>query len=178
MGDSSLGVVRHYPRRLAAATAVLALALGGTACGSDHPKDGRSDPVSRESEAKAGKSGTGELRKQLPPLTKRFDALGSPQSATWMSGTMGDSDVPGPSTYWIDAVVTLAPGEARALRARYAATEAEAAPDVVDELSGKVPHHGLLASDALDRAFSQAGFVTKAFLDVESNRVVLTAKGQ
>lgn len=134
--------------------------------------------MSRESGTKAGKSGTGEVRKDLEPLTKRFSVLGSPKTATWMSGTMGDSDVPGPSTYWIDAIVTLAPGEARALRSKYAATEAQGAPDVIDGLRGKVPQGRLLASDALDSAFSQDGFSTKAFLDVEANQVVLTAKGE
>ena len=134
--------------------------------------------MSRQSGDKAEKSGTGELRKDLEPLTKRFDALGSPQSATWMSGTMGDSDVPGPSTYWIDAIVTLAPGEARALKTRYAAKEADRTPDVIDALRGKFSQGPLLSSDELDTAFSQGSYAASAFLDVEYNQVVLTAKGQ
>ncbi len=56
------------------------------------------------------------MRTDLEPLTKRFSALGGPVSATWMSGTMGDARVPGPSTYWLDAIVELAPMRARDLR--------------------------------------------------------------
>jgi hypothetical protein len=35
---------------------------------------------------------TGDVRSELAPLTKRFTALGTPVSATWMSGTLGGSD--------------------------------------------------------------------------------------
>jgi len=72
------------------------------------------------SEDAAEKSGTGETRTDLEPLTKRFSALGDPVAATWISGTMGSSDVPGPSTYWIDAVVEVTPAQADELRRDYA----------------------------------------------------------
>ena len=63
----------------------------------------------------ASKSGDGTLRTDLEPLTTRFAALGAPVSAQWSSGTMGDSRVPGPSTYWIDAVVVVSPDVASRL---------------------------------------------------------------
>ncbi|MCL2490908.1 MAG: hypothetical protein FWF36_09375, partial [Propionibacteriaceae bacterium] len=49
----------------------------------------------------------GQRRTDLEPLTKRFPLLGSPVAAIWYSGQMGDDSIPGPTTYWIDAVVTL-----------------------------------------------------------------------
>ena len=40
-------------------------------------------------------------------------------SATWQSGTLGDSrTAPGPATYWIDAAVTVEPEVADSLRAQ------------------------------------------------------------
>ncbi|MGH3924653.1 MAG: hypothetical protein ACRDTT_17630, partial [Pseudonocardiaceae bacterium] len=55
----------------------------------------------------AQKSGSGELRTDEEPLTKRFSVLEAPLEVRWMSGTYGSSRNPGPSTYWIDAVITL-----------------------------------------------------------------------
>lgn len=40
------------------------------------------------------------------PLTKRFSVLADPREVQWMSGTYGNPRNPGPSTYWIDAVIT------------------------------------------------------------------------
>ena len=77
--------------------------------------------------ATQAKDGTGSVRHDLEPLTKRFSALATPISATWMSGTLS-GDSPGPSTYWIDGVVTLRPEVAQSLRALGAA----AAPDSPD----------------------------------------------
>ena len=51
---------------------------------------------------------SGGLRTDSDPLTKRYAVLGTPRGVTWVSGTVGDERVPGPSTYWIDAVVVLA----------------------------------------------------------------------
>jgi len=58
-------------------------------------------------QAVAEKSGTGERRNDVEPLVRRFPLLGQPVAAVWYSGTMGSDDAPGPSTYWIDAVVTV-----------------------------------------------------------------------
>ncbi|MGH3360157.1 MAG: hypothetical protein ACRDO7_15250 [Nocardioidaceae bacterium] len=164
-------------RGLAAAAAVLAI-VGIAGCGSDTSSaDGRSDQVRNDSRP-GEKTGSGEVRRDLRPLTKRFGALGVPRQATWMSGTLGDSDVPGPSSYWIDAIVTLAPGEAAALERRYAAAETDQRPDVIGDLEAELPEGPLLASERLDEAFSESGFATQAYIDVASDRVILTAKGQ
>ena len=69
----------------------------------------------------AEKNGSDELRTDLEPLTSRSDAIGSPSSARWMSGTTGDDRVPGPSTYRIDAVISLDATTTESLRTEFGA---------------------------------------------------------
>jgi hypothetical protein len=129
----------------------------------------------------AQKNGTGELRSELEPLLKRFPLLGRPVGAKWMSGTMGDARVPGPSTYWIDAVVQLQGEHAAWLRKQYAVLPAPAgaAPDVVAGLRPQLqqlPQGAWESSAALDAALSQQGFVAKALLS--GDQLVLVALGE
>src|SRR5262249_36335117 len=55
-----------------------------------------------------------QIRHDCEPLTKRFPAIGHPISARWMGGSLGGGShsrvsdfVPGPTDYWIDAVIEL-----------------------------------------------------------------------
>ncbi|WP_344254827.1 hypothetical protein [Terrabacter carboxydivorans] len=124
------------------------------------------------------KVGTGQLRTDLEPLTKRFGALGRPVSATWMSGTLR-SGSPGPSTYWIDAVVQLAPDSAAVLRAASPApTPSGDAPDVEAGLRASLPSGPLLRSQTLDALFAEGSFRARAYLAADSDTVVLVARGQ
>jgi hypothetical protein len=125
----------------------------------------------------AVKSGTGELRSDLDPLVKRFPVLGEPSEARWMSGTYGRSDVPGPSTYWIDAVVTLAPEKVEQLRSAYAPTANGKTPDVTDGMRGQLPSGPFLTGDALDAAFGRERWHASAYLDPDSGEIVLVATG-
>lgn len=122
------------------------------------------------------KTGTGEVRRDLEPLTKRFAALGTPESATWQSGTL-ESEAPGPTTYWIDAVVTLAPDTADALRAKATET-ATTTPDVEDAVRAAIPAGQLRVGKDLDAAFAQGSFRAKAFLVEGTDTVVLAALGE
>jgi hypothetical protein len=122
------------------------------------------------------KTGTGDVRTDLEPLTKRFGALGTPVSATWMSGTLG-GEAPGPSTYWIDAVVELTPDAASALRSTSPQPTTES-PDVEDGVRAAIPSGQLLRSEALDAKFAQGSFRAKAYLAADSDTVVLVALGQ
>lgn len=169
----------HSRRSALAAAMVAALAAATGACAnSGHRPAPPSTQQAQGTASAAGKNGAGKRRHDLDPLTKRFSALGSPGSASWMSGTVGDSGVPGPSTYWIDAVVTLAPRAARSLRATYAASATNGSPDVVDTLRDELPQGELLTSKQLDAALSQGRFTALGYLDVKANQLVLTAKGQ
>ncbi|MCP3811861.1 hypothetical protein NLX62_05895, partial [Mycobacteriaceae bacterium Msp059] len=68
---------------------------------------------------------TSQIRHDLEPLDKRFPAIGNPNAATWISGTVGAQTgsrvtVPGPSVYWIEAIIKLEPTTADTLRSNYA----------------------------------------------------------
>ncbi len=166
---------------LARTTTALAVVLTLTAC-SPGPADpgGRTTDGTRETTMAETptKNGTGEVRTDLEPLTKRFSALGTPVAATWLSGTVGDEDVPGPTTYWIDAVVQLDPAVAQSLADETAPQETTDAPAVVDELTSALPDGPLLAGDALDARFAESGFVATAYLDLDDATLVLVSLGE
>jgi hypothetical protein len=136
------------PALLVASTILLA------GCAAETPPPSRS--VSAQ--AGTGKTGTGELRTDLAPLTERFAELADAESAQWSSGTLGsagdDDRVPGPSTYWIDAVVVLPQASYDALRAAHEYTESTGEPAVADALAASVPSGVFLVSDDLDERFA------------------------
>ena len=164
-------------RRRALATAAALLTLTATGACSTQPDPSTDRTRSTVSSAAPGtKTGTGEVRTDLEPLTKRFSALGQPVSATWMSGTLG-GDAPGPSTYWIDAVVKVTPETAATLRAA-APQPTAGTPEVEDGVRSAVPSGQLLTSKALDALFAQGSFRATAYLAADSDTVVLVALGQ
>lgn len=125
----------------------------------------------------AEKSGTGELRTDLEPLTKRFPALDNPEQARWMSGTFGSDRAPGPSTYWIDAVITLSESKFEELKSTYAPESAGKTPEVVDGLRAELPTGTFLTSDRLDQAFTHDKWFAKAYLVPDHRTLVLVATG-
>ena len=118
----------------------------------------------------------GKVRNDLEPLTRRFPALGTPLGATWQSGVLGDSRVPGPSTYWIEAVVKVTPETAAALQ-RDTGVAPTNPPVVPHDLAPALTDGPWFAGDALDRAFATSGFAGRAFLDVENTTLVLLVVG-
>lgn len=117
----------------------------------------------------AEKSGTGELRSDLEPLTARFELLADAPSAVWASGTYGDGRAPGPSTYWIDAVVTL--DDATEAQLRALDLEASETPSLTEPVTA--PDGTWLSDDALDELFSPAGYVTDAWLSADEPLLIL-----
>jgi hypothetical protein len=117
------------------------------------------------------RGGTGELRTDLAPLTSRFGLLESAESATWLSGRMGDDSVPGPSTYWIDAIVTLSEEDFQRLVDDYTAIEATTSPVVQSPL--QLPDGPYLASPELDAAFSQDTFRSTVHLATDGRTLIL-----
>jgi hypothetical protein len=124
------------------------------------------------------KNGTGELRRDLGPLVKRWPVLDGATAATWLSGTRGNPDVPGPSTYWIDAVVTLDPATLRELDALAGLTPTSDTPAVVDDLVDDLPTGELLTGSALDAAFRVGDWRATAYLSRDTGSVVLVALGE
>lgn len=171
---------RSVERGIATSAAALVVALALTGCSPGSTTDERTADRPRETTVTPGtaKNGTGEVRTDLEPVTDRFSALGTPEAATWSSGTVGGNDVPGPSTYWIDAVVELDPAAAQTLADQTAPEETTEAPDVVDDLAEALPDGPLLMGPALDARFAESGFTARAFLDLDDATVVLVALGE
>lgn len=168
---------RRLARTCLAVLAAGVVATAGSGCDgttSSGPRTTSSAAASQQVQ----KSGAGERRTDLEPLTDRFPALGSPVSATWYSGTLGRDEAPGPSSYWIDAVVRLSQEQTERLEQRYRPRATDDGPDVVEELRADLPSAPLLTSEELDRAFSTTGFVSRVWLDPGSGRLVLSATGQ
>lgn len=181
--------------RMARVTLALAAVLGAATLGgcsvttpidrttsADHsataPGAATSDPAtssSATSSPAASKTGDGTVRTDLEPLTTRFPALGAPVSAQWSSGSMGDGRVPGPSTYWIDAVVVVTPEVA----SRLAGMDLTAAPvpDLVAEVAPVVLPGQALASEALRAAFALPDWTVQVSLIEGTQTVVISALG-
>lgn len=109
-------------------------------------------------------------------LTKRFPALGAAVAASWVSGDMGDPEVPGPSLYWIDSTVELTPSSAEDLKTKYRPTPTP--PDGWKSLHDALPQGGYLSSHQLDAAFTSTKIESKAFLAEDAPVVVITATGE
>lgn len=121
------------------------------------------------------KSGTGELRTELDPLVERLPALADVVGAEWMSGTLGGG-APGPSTYWIDAVVTL---DEATLQEVMALPDLQAAepPQVVSALQTSVPEAEFQQSSVMNSYFSDPGWYVEAWLAPDEGTVVLLILG-
>ncbi|WP_391857811.1 hypothetical protein, partial [Vibrio cidicii] len=147
-------------RRLVGAH-VLTFALFLNACSAEPP--GEQNEREGHNVQSATKSGTGEVRHTLEPVTSRFPQLVDAESATWMSGTMGDSRAPGPSTYWIDAVVELPEAEHAELLRAVPAAESPLPDDFSPRLQEAIPSGALLTSSELNERFSQGRFVCRVY---------------
>lgn len=151
----------------------LAVAVAGTTVSCQEPAD--QGGQTRVTEAQ--KSGTGELRSDTEPLTKRFPVLAGSFGAQWMSGTYGNPDHPGPSTYWIDAVITMSPDQIGNLRSTYHPEPTNETPAVVAGLKEQLPPGPFLTGDALNKAFRHERWWASAYLDPQAGKLVLVATG-
>lgn len=162
-------------------SAVVMLGLSLTACdtpGENERRPSEGDPVpTHNGAAKADKRGDGTLRTDTAPLTSRFSVLGEPAEVRWMAGTYGDPRVPGPSTYWIDAVVTLGADQVNALVAEHSPEPTRETPEVVDALVEHLPAGPFHTSEALDAAFQEGRWWARVYLDPHARMVVLVATG-
>lgn len=157
------------PHRLRAITVIVVAAASLlTACSTP-----AADPTPG---ASATRAGTGEMRHDLEPLTDRFPRLTAATDATWMSGTLGDDRVPGPSTYWIDAVVTLDDSDYAALLTETDAQPTTETPVLDPGLEDELPDGPFLRSDALDALFSPDEYRSVVFLDDDARTVVLSSR--
>ena len=116
------------------------------------------------------------LRTDREPIQKRFPQLGAFSEVHWLGGRLGDDRAPGPSTYIIEAAVTLTPTDAAALRERYPfRTSSE--PQPPEPLSGHLTGDGWTASPELDSALASSEWVARVYLRPDAPIAYLTAKG-
>lgn len=119
------------------------------------------------------------LRTDEEPLTRRFPGLGGPVSARWQSGTLGDDRlVPGPSTFWIDAVVELEPRVADRLRSAASPTGV-GQPELTPDVAGEAPDGQPEAVAGLGHGSGVAdGWTVEAWLVEGTDTVLLSAIGE
>lgn len=145
-------------------SALLALALAG--CGGGSGPQPPTEPTKSVDER-----GT---RTDLEPLTSRYPDLGDPVSATWQSGTLGgDRTALGPSTYWIDAAVTVEPEVADSLRSQ-ASSDPGPQMAVVDVVRDEV---GDAELDPVTLAGPE-GWHVDAWVAADRDVVIVSARGE
>ncbi len=93
-------------------------------------------------------------------------------------GYVRQSADPGPSTYWIDAVITLDNNQINDLRTSYSPGPNGQTPSVVNGMKKHIPPGPFLTSDALNNAFTEGLWGARgAYLDPQSHKLVLVATG-
>jgi hypothetical protein len=119
------------------------------------------------------------VRHELGPLASRFAQLGTPVSASWVTWNSSgiDDRVPGPSTYWLDAIVHLDPVTWLRLKTQYDPTDQGHRPDVQALLRSELSKGPFLTSAALDLAFTTPILASYAYLDAATNDLVLISTG-
>lgn len=91
-----------------------------------------------------------------------------------MSGTMGDSGTPGPSTYWIDAIVKLPETEHAELLKADSAMENPLPKDFSPRLLAAIPTGQLLTSSELSERFSHGDFASKIYAVADGETLILS----
>lgn len=169
-------VRRAGPGRAAALVAACLALTGLAGCGSSPqaPAQTLRQNGSTMSSQTAQRGTPGPVRTDPDPLTSRFPALGVPRSVTWHSGTLGDA--PGPTSYWLDAVVELAPDAATTLRAA-GDLQPVAAPELDAALASAVPAGTWRGGRSLDKVATGGGFSGTAFLADDAAVLVLRVRG-
>ena len=118
------------------------------------------------------------VRTDHQPLADRFPRLGTFVETHWVGGRLGDDRVPGPSTYFIEAAVTLAPAEMERLAGQYPLSPAPASPQPPAELAAFVPGAATWStSPALEQGFGPLGWGATVYLQRDSGLVYVSARG-
>ena len=117
-----------------------------------------------------------QLRTDREPIQKRFPQLGAFSEVHWLGGRLGDDRAPGPSTYFIEAAVTLTPTDAAALRERYS-FQTSSEPQPPEPLSGYLTGDGWTASPELNSALASSEWAARVYLRPDAPIAYLTAKG-
>jgi hypothetical protein len=148
---------------------VAALALTVTGCQSDDTTG--TDMTSAIDSA--------ELRTDREPIADRFPRLGAFVDAHWVGGRLGDDRVPGPSTYFIEAVVTLSPDDLARLSNEYAFGPAPTAPQPPSSLAPFLATGGSWStSTELESGFGPPDWVSEVFVRLDDGVAYVSARGE
>ncbi len=107
-------------------------------------------------------------------MTKRFPAIGTPVSASWVTWNSATGGPAAPTTYWIDAVVTLTPETTAALMATHHPTDGGKRPTVQSLLAAEVPACPFVVSASLDEALSSSRWRSSTYLDRNAHQLVIS----
>lgn len=119
-------------------------------------------------------SDPGEMRTDVDPIASRVPQLGDDFTVQWFGGTTGDDRAPGPSTYWVDALVAPSTGVADLVGD---IALSPGTPVVGDDLAALVPDCAWERSDEIDESWGPTGWETHVWLCLEHEQVVLTLLG-
>jgi hypothetical protein len=120
------------------------------------------------------------LHTDTAALTAKFPALGTPEKAVWAGGLLESADEasaagdPAAEAQWLDAVIVLAPSTAANLRALPGLAPV-AKPEVLAELTPRLPAGPLVGGASLDAKFATPTQVVKAYLSTQYPTLILTA---
>ncbi len=136
--------------------------------------------VGNQPQASARKSGDGKVRTDLPPLAKRLPVLAKAKSVRWVGGVMGDPAMPGPSLYWIDAVVEPDAALQGSILALQGWVKASLPEDLHASLRALLPgqRQGFETAPSLNALLSHGAWQSQACFQRDSGVLVLTALGQ
>ncbi|MBF6346446.1 hypothetical protein IU409_23470 [Nocardia cyriacigeorgica] len=122
----------------------------------------------------------GDTRTDIAPLVKYFPVIGNPESAQWVTWNNASERAPGPTIYWIEAVIRLTPADADRLRITYQPAPAPASPDLKSQVQQDVPPGRYLTGPELDRALRSGpewGGDATGYLQEGTTTLVLSATG-
>lgn len=165
-----------HPRRLL--LLLPALAVGLTGC--DLVGSGDSDRPSGEADrTSGGRTVDKAAQTDAEPVRTRTRHLPEDASYLWWSGTLG-SDAPGPSGYWVDAIVTLPASRAQELRAL--CTQDDAAepgtPEAVPELLAELTIEDFSECPGIADRVRAEGWSPRAWISAAAPVLVLTLQGE
>lgn len=148
------------------------LILGVAGCqGTDNNAEGE------DVNSTTGKVVSDGIRTDPEPITSRYPALSALTSVVWVAGTLGDREIPGPDSYWIDAIVQLPEADHRDLHIGTLEV-AELPEDFHSELRDQVPGGEYRTSSELRELFQYKTGEIAVLLARDGKTAILSTKYQ
>jgi hypothetical protein len=137
------------------------------ACDATDPPEAR--PASKPTDA--------GVRTDPRPIVRRFGLLRNLTRVRWQGGSLGEDRAPGPSTYFINALVELPRAKVRALERRFAFAPARAPAIPARLRSPSTDHAAWRRSQSFEAVLPPESWGGRAYLDRRHRRVFLTMLG-